>query len=88
MKPGVESIHEGVPWQRNLGNMQMEAEREGQKEGGKKNTQGGDLRCIMAEVERRSRGSVVNQERWGRRGSEQQSIRFLMHMNDQLLALL
>lgn len=30
----------------------------------------------------------MSQERWGHGGAQQQSIRFQMHMNDQLLALL
>lgn len=30
----------------------------------------------------------MSQERWGHGGAQPQSIRFQMHMNDQLLALL
>lgn len=42
----------------------------------------------MVRVRWRSRGSLVSQERWGRCGAQQQGIRFQMHMNDQLLAVL
>lgn len=84
MRPCVASNCKGVPWRCNLGNMQMEGRGGGGPQGGK---EGGVGRheCIMDRVRWRSRGSLVSQGRWGHRGA-QQSIRFQMHMNDQLLA--
>lgn len=67
--------------------MQMEEEAgEGRREARRK--EGRKCGFIMVRVRWRSGGSLVSQERWGRGGAQQQSIRFQMHMNDQLLALL
>lgn len=85
MRPCVESNCEGVPWRCNLGNMQMEGRGGGGPQGGKKKA-GGERRFIMVRVRWRSRGSLVSQGRWGHGGAQQQSIRFQMHMNGQLLA--
>lgn len=77
----------GVPWWCNLGNMQMEGRGGGGPQGGKeKGVRWGEGGCIMVRVRWRSRGSLVSQRRWGHEGAQQQSIRFQMHMNDQLLA--
>lgn len=56
---------------------------EGHREGRRKE---GGSGFIMVRVRWRSRGSLVSQGRWGHGGAQQQSIRFQMHMNDQLLA--